>query len=486
MPIAVLLVAAALNGRRIAAGEAALPAPTRACAGQSMADAVDRIAAAMSDARRTSTSNAKNEAMRELIRSAGVQWAIAMLLGLVFVGASRAMRSPCSARASRSLRGPPRAGRRACRGPSRAIISSTRRAPRCRSPRGPRRSCSRSRGRDHRHRDCARCACAHVAAGPALALRLPGFVLATASDAWCSLDLSANASCGQPLPRALLPGHLWLAMIVLCFVAMLRQSIGRALAWTLSMMDGIASGIGARIGPVASAVVLVALALALCVAFGTLLSNCDRSRRSSDVSGSSAAPRGSSSCAARRCRSALRERKLDRLARALRDAARVRDARRCRRDGHDARHGAAPDRGLRRGGVPRGVDRDVVAAALRQRSARASARPCCCSCAWIVGITAALFELGAIDEVTAGRLENLAAPLASANDQLALVTWFQRVAPPRASARRGAVVRYGGGASCAGVPAQIQSDYTFTALVGVFGWTARGRSRSGARGGCIG
>jgi len=93
--------------------------------------------------------------------------------------------------------------------------------------------------------------------------------------------------------------------------------------------------------------------------------------------------------------------------------------------------------------------------------------------AWIVAITAALFELGAIDEVTAGRLENLAAPLASANDQLALVTWFQQVSPP-AGFGLGAVpwCGYGGGVSCAGVPAQIQSDYTFTALVGVFGWTA--------------
>jgi cell division protein FtsW (lipid II flippase) len=93
--------------------------------------------------------------------------------------------------------------------------------------------------------------------------------------------------------------------------------------------------------------------------------------------------------------------------------------------------------------------------------------------AWIAAITAALFELGAIDDVTAGRLENIAAPLASANDQLALVTWFQQVAPP-AGFGLGAVpwCGYGGGASCAGVPAQIQSDYTFTALVGAFGWTA--------------
>ena len=40
------------------------------------------------------------------------------------------------------------------------------------------------------------------------------------------------------------------------------------------------------------------------------------------------------------------------------------------------------------------------------------------------------------------RLENLAAPLASANDQLALVTWFQRAAPPGGLRhRRRSVVR---------------------------------------------
>ena len=81
--------------------------------------------------------------------------------------------------------------------------------------------------------------------------------------------------------------------------------------------------------------------------------------------------------------------------------------------------------------------------------------------------------IGSLDEVTAARLENLAAPLASANDQLALVTWFQRVAPP-AGFGIGAVPWCGhaSGIGCPGVPAQIQSDYTLTALVGVFGWTA--------------
>src|SRR5205823_15101623 len=66
--------------------------------------------------------------------------------------------------------------------------------------------------------------------------------------------------------------------------------------------------------------------------------------------------------------------------------------------------------------------------------------------------------------------ESVAAPLASANDQLALVTWFQAAAPP-AGFGLGNVpwCGYSTAWSCAGVPAQIQSDYTFTALVGAFG-----------------
>ena len=42
--------------------------------------------------------------------------------------------------------------------------------------------------------------------------------------------------------------------------------------------------------------------------------------------------------------------------------------------------------------------------------------------AWIAATTLALFRLGAVDDVTAARLENAAAPLASANDHVALVT----------------------------------------------------------------
>jgi cell division protein FtsW (lipid II flippase) len=92
--------------------------------------------------------------------------------------------------------------------------------------------------------------------------------------------------------------------------------------------------------------------------------------------------------------------------------------------------------------------------------------------AWILATTLVLFELGAIDDVTAARLENLAAPLASANDQLALVGWFQGAAPATGFGL-GSVpwCGYATSRGCAGVPAQIQSDYTFTALVGAFGWT---------------
>jgi len=91
---------------------------------------------------------------------------------------------------------------------------------------------------------------------------------------------------------------------------------------------------------------------------------------------------------------------------------------------------------------------------------------------WIAIVTLAVFQFGAVHEVTAGRLQNLAAPLASANDQQALVAWFREAAPANGFGL-GAVPWCGfTSATCAGVPAQIHSDYTFTALVGVFGWSA--------------
>ena len=89
---------------------------------------------------------------------------------------------------------------------------------------------------------------------------------------------------------------------------------------------------------------------------------------------------------------------------------------------------------------------------------------------WIGGITAGLFAVGGHDSVAAGRLESVTAPFASINDQLALVSWFQRATPPEGFGI-GTVpwCGFSSARGCSGVPVQIHSDYTFTALVGVFG-----------------
>ena len=195
--------------------------------------------------------------------------------GLVFVTASRSDAMAGAGRGSRARRmGRGGLGGARAVAASRAITSSSPRAPRCRSHRGPHRSCWPIAGAG-----IVVIAIALVARPrtlpqvPASRFGYPGFVLATGIGFLVLLDLSANASAGNRYLALYHQGHLWLAMTVLCVVAMLRQPIGRALAWTLSMIDGIASGIGARIGAVASAVALVALAVAVSVAFGTLLSN---------------------------------------------------------------------------------------------------------------------------------------------------------------------------------------------------------------------
>jgi hypothetical protein len=82
------------------------------------------------------------------------------------------------------------------------------------------------------------------------------------------------------------------------------------------------------------------------------------------------------------------------------------------------------------------------------------------------------------------RLESWPRRSRPTNDQLALVSWFQRATPRRLRHRRRAVVRLRTGGNCSGVPAQIHSDYTFTAIVGVFGATAPGLASLGCASGC--
>jgi cell division protein FtsW (lipid II flippase) len=70
----------------------------------------------------------------------------------------------------------------------------------------------------------------------------------------------------------------------------------------------------------------------------------------------------------------------------------------------------------------------------------------------------------------AERLASVRSPFTATNDQLAIITWFQE-STPSGGYGIGAVPWCGeiAGAGCRGVPRQIQSDYVFTALVGVYG-----------------
>ncbi len=89
---------------------------------------------------------------------------------------------------------------------------------------------------------------------------------------------------------------------------------------------------------------------------------------------------------------------------------------------------------------------------------------------WVYLGTLAIFSLPAPAARIAERLASVRNPFTAANDQLAIITWFQESAPPGGYGF-GAIPWCGeiAGAVCRGVPRQIQSDYVFTALAGVYG-----------------
>jgi cell division protein FtsW (lipid II flippase) len=90
--------------------------------------------------------------------------------------------------------------------------------------------------------------------------------------------------------------------------------------------------------------------------------------------------------------------------------------------------------------------------------------------AWVYLVTFALYSLPAPLARIAERLASVRSPFTATNDQMAIITWFQESAPSGGYGL-GAVPWCGeiAGASCRGVPRQIQSDYVFTALMGVYG-----------------
>jgi len=481
---ALLLQAAALDGRSATgalAQQVALPPaprPREGCA----ADAAGRLAAAaalMADARQSHSRAVKDEAMRALLPSAGLQWAAAMLLGYGLLCLARAARRAgpgiavalgAWAIAAWAARVPwPLAGARAFE-PARADAAWTA------APAGFVIVLALA---------ALLLALAGTARGPAAADPVPaqvpstrlgyaGLALATGIGWLLLLELSAH---GHPVNRYLAlyhQGHLWLGMLVFSVLVFARRPLARALARGLSVLGGRTRHLAALLTPAAAAVLVALAALAAVLAFGTLLANL---RQLTSELGRIWLIVGAAWFFFLRAGP---------LARRL------------------AEHGAAHvpiarylwplllvvgvlvaamvltrDMGpLLIAGYASGA---FIGAALAAWCHARGARPLACFALalvvfalWIAAVTAALFQAGSVDEVTAARLESLAAPLASTNDQLALVTWFQRASPPEGHGL-GAVPWCGhaaAAAQCSGVPAQVHSDYTFTALVGVWGAAA--------------
>ena len=479
---ALLLLAAALDGDAgtgAVARRALLPESTRsiapACA-PSLVESLATAAAFMAEARHASLNGRKNAATRDLLRSAGEQWAIAMLAGLVLLNFSRrpgvAGFGAALAFATWALlawlgRVPwPFAGDRALVLAREAPLSVAMPAPFVLGllALGVLVAALSLPMRGWLH---------STPQTPASRIGYPGFVVATGLGALLLLDLSSNANASNRFLALYHQGHLWLAMLVLTVVAFLRQPLARALAWILSMLDGWAGSIGRRLGAVGATGSAILLSLALIAAFGALLANL---RQVTSEIGRLWLMLGAAwffflrggPFAERLARSGPSWASLARYVAPLAFVVAVLiGAMVLTRD-----MGPLLIAGYAAGAF-------VAASASMWLDQRYGYTRSACAlglflfAGWIAAVTFALFQIGSIDDVTAARLENVAAPLASANDQLALITWFQQVAPPNGFGL-GAVpwCGYGGSTGCAGVPAQIQSDYTFSAIVGTFGATA--------------
>jgi cell division protein FtsW (lipid II flippase) len=301
----------------------------------------------------------------------------------------------------------------------------------------------------------------------------PGFVVATGLGWLLVIDLAANGPASNRYLALYHHGHLWLAMVALTVVAFLRPPIGRALAWALAIGDELAGRVRRLLGRPLTAMVAVALVAAIVGVAGALLSGI---RQLTSEMGRVWLVVGvawffflrGAPAAERLARGGHAFVSLVRYAWPLAFVGVVLAGLML----------ATRDMGpLLIASYAAGAFLAATMAMWWHLRRGAIALPAAFAMlgftAWIAAITLALFRFGALDEVAAGRLENVAAPLASANDQLALVGWFRQAAPPEGFGL-GAIpwCGFASAASCAGVPAQIQSDYTFTALTGAFGWIA--------------
>ena len=429
----------------------------------------------MDDARQSRSHARKNEAVRALLATAGWQWAGAMLLGFVFVVWAR--------RASSSL-----VGVAAALG-AWAIAAWLARVPwplveaRAFEP-----------ARQEAALDSAPAAFVLVLGAAALVLLgwamvrrraevapicaaqtmgsrigYAGLVLATGLGWLLLLDLSAH---GHPVNRYLAlyhQGHLWLGMTVFSVLVFLRRPLSRALGGALSLAGEMERHMARRLGVLAAPAVVLAAAAAV-LALGLGLSNL---RQLTSELGRVWLVVGAAwffflragPLAQRLASAPAAGASYLRYAWPLLFVVGV----------VAAAMGITRDMGpLLIAGYGAGA---FLAASVAMwwhlRSGRTVAAFMLAMglfALWIGAVTVGLFQVGPVDAVTAARLESMAAPLASTNDQLALVTWF-RQATPEGGFGLGAAPWCGWAAAgqCSGVPAQIHSDYTFTAIVGVFG-----------------
>ncbi|WP_284619459.1 FtsW/RodA/SpoVE family cell cycle protein [Aquabacterium humicola] len=473
-----LAYAATLDGRALPAAMAAPGLQAAACDDDGAA-ALAATAALMADARQSLLRARKNDAMRALQATAGWQWAGAMALAYGFLLWSRRARS-------------------ALAGVGAALLAWSLAAWAARVPwplAGP-------RGFEPARLEAGwfgapsgvmlvlgglGLACALMALlrgrppaapapmAPSSRFGMAGLAAATGLGWLVLLDLSAH---GHALNRYLAlyhQGHLWLGLLLFSLLLFARRPLARGLSRTLAAAGTWRRRLGNRQPPLVGALALLLAAAAALAAFGGLLSNL---RQFTSELGRVWLIVGAAWFFLLRA-GPLAARLAERPGRRFMDVSIWRyawplffvvgmlvAAMVLTRDmgplliaayGSGAFVGAALAMWwqLRGGG---GAAAAVLALAV--------------FIGWIVAVTAALFQAGEVDPVTAARLESLGTPLASANDQLALVSWFQRAAPPQGHGL-GAVPWCGHApvASCSGVPAQIHSDYTFTALVGVFGPT---------------
>jgi len=479
---ALLLLAAAIDGHPATpalADVALLPvesaAPKGRCATLRLPEALAQASTLMAEARQAPGAASKNDAMRGLLHSAGWQWAGWMLAGLALVQLAR-----------RSI--PPALGVALALAVW-AIAAWVGRVP---WPLAVERAFVPGRGGAGWSTAPApfvlwllgAAACVlllsgwlgkRVEGGPeAMASRVgyPGLVLMTGIGWLLLLDLSANGHFGNRYLALYHQGHLWLGMLIMSVLVFLRQPLGRVLGWCLSVLEGVTSAIGSRVAALWSAVGLLLVLLLLVAGVGVLLTNIRQ--LTSEIGrvwlivgaawffylrGTPFAER-----LARGDRSIL---SLIRYVSPLLFVVLVLIGTML----------VTRDMGpLLIAGYGAGAFVAASIAMWWHQRHRATAAAFAIAVAlfvlWILATTLALFELGSIDDVTAARLENLAAPMASTNDQLALVGWFQSAAPPLGFGLGNVPwCGYAVARGCAGVPAQIQSDYTFTALVGAFGWT---------------